>query len=111
VQCSIAPGASIVAEAPPSLCFEKPIVKGYSGRHGHIAARGRISFCNFTDDHEPAHLHVIGDGQAKANLTGPGGPAELVWTDAVKLNDLRRVLTIINERRDFLLERWRQIHG
>ena len=25
----------------------------------------------FTDDHEPAHVHVFGDGHAKINLTGP----------------------------------------
>ena len=26
------------------------------------------------DDHEPAHVHVFGDGEAKINLAGDGGP-------------------------------------
>jgi hypothetical protein len=26
----------------------------------------------FVDDHEPAHVHVFGDGQAKINLIGAG---------------------------------------
>jgi Domain of unknown function (DUF4160) len=65
----------------------------------------------FTDDHEPAHVHVFGDGQAKVNLFGRGGIAELVWVDAIKTNDLRRALAIIDEQRDFFLEKWSQIHG
>jgi hypothetical protein len=32
----------------------------------------------FTDDHEPAHVHVFGDGQAKINLIGPDGFPALV---------------------------------
>jgi hypothetical protein len=30
------------------------------------------------DDHEPAHVHVFGDGQAKINLLGNDGKPELV---------------------------------
>ena len=30
----------------------------------------------FTDDHEPAHVHVFGDGEAKINLIGAGGDPE-----------------------------------
>ena len=32
----------------------------------------------FLDDHEPAHVHVFGDGQAKINLLGKEGKPELV---------------------------------
>lgn len=38
----------------------------------------------FVDDHEPAHIHVFGDGQAKINLTGLDEVPELVWADAMK---------------------------
>ncbi|MEP9388729.1 DUF4160 domain-containing protein [Mesorhizobium sp. KR9-304] len=27
----------------------------------------------FLDDHEPAHVHVFGDGEAKINLVSAGG--------------------------------------
>ncbi len=42
----------------------------------------------FVDDHEPAHVHVFGDGQAKINLIGPDGDPELIWADNMKRNDV-----------------------
>ncbi|WP_180899663.1 DUF4160 domain-containing protein [Martelella soudanensis] len=65
----------------------------------------------FTDDHEPAHVHVFGDGHAKINLTGPDGGPELVWAEDMKRNELRRAMRIVNEERDAFLARWREIHG
>lgn len=38
----------------------------------------------FTDDHEPAHVHVFGDGQAKINLTGREGLPDLIWAEGMK---------------------------
>jgi len=35
-------------------------------------ARG-LRFVIFVDDHEPAHVHVFGDGQAKIDLIGAEG--------------------------------------
>ena len=32
----------------------------------------------FANDHEPAHVHVLGDGEAKINLLGIGGGPELI---------------------------------
>jgi len=46
----------------------------------------------FTDDHEPAHVHVFGDGQAKINLIGPDGSPALVSAEDMKANDLRRAV-------------------
>ena len=73
-------------------------------------ARG-LSFVVFTDDHEPAHVHVFGDGQAKINLIGAEGVPTLVWVDGMKRGDVRRAMKIVVERRDHLLARWREIHG
>ncbi len=37
----------------------------------------------FLNDHEPAHVHVFGDGEAKINLpNGDGGP-ELIWAQSM----------------------------
>ena len=36
----------------------------------------------FVDDHQPAHVHVFGDGHAKINLRGADGAPELVWVEA-----------------------------
>lgn len=70
-----------------------------------------LRFVIFTDDHEPAHVHVYGDGSAKINLTGADGAPEVVHVDGLKRGDLRKAMRIVAERRVYLLERWREFHG
>lgn len=65
----------------------------------------------FSDDHEPAHVHVFGDGHAKINLAGGGGAPELVWAADMKRNEVRRAMAIVTEHREAFLARWRDIHG
>jgi hypothetical protein len=65
----------------------------------------------FVDDHEPAHIHVFGDGEAKINLTGPGDGPELIWADGMKRNDIRRAMRIVTEHKALFLRRWTEIHG
>lgn len=65
----------------------------------------------YTDDHEPAHVHVFGDGHAKINLTGPDGGPELVWVEDMKRNEVRRAMAVVTENREMFLARWREIHG
>ena len=70
-----------------------------------------LRFVIFSDDHEPAHVHVFGDGEAKINLVGPGDVPELVWMVGLSRTDVRRAFKVVAERRDELLERWSEIHG
>jgi hypothetical protein len=70
-----------------------------------------LRFVIYTDDHEPAHVHAIGDGEAKINLAGAGGAPELVRAAGMKSGDLRRAMRIVAERRDELMGRWRELHG
>ena len=65
----------------------------------------------FLDDHEPAHVHVFGDGHAKINLLGPSGRPRFVWAEAMRRNDLRRALTIVSENQTRFLAKWEEIHG
>jgi len=65
----------------------------------------------FTDDHEPAHVHVFGDGEAKINLTGAEGAPELLSAVGMTRADLRRAMQIVKEQQAMLLERWSEIHG
>jgi len=69
-----------------------------------------LSIVIFVDDHEPAHVHVFGDGHAKVNLAGPGGAPQLVWAVDMKRNDVRRAMQIVTEHQEALLARWRAIH-
>jgi hypothetical protein len=65
----------------------------------------------FTDDHEPAHVHVFGDGQAKINLVGPDGVPILVKAEGMKANDLRRAMQMVCDQQEQFLAKWREFHG
>jgi len=65
----------------------------------------------FTNDHQPAHAHVFGDGEAKINLLGTDGTLALIWADAMSRGETRRALRIVTEQQGFLLARWEDIHG
>ena len=61
-----------------------------------------------SNDHEPAHVHVFeGEGEAKINLD----PVELkrVWN--MKRQVAQKAKTIVSEKREYLLQRWEEIHG
>lgn len=68
-------------------------------------------FVIYTADHEPAHIHITGAGQAKINLQGPDGNPEIVSSVGIKRSDLRRLVTEVKERRHHFLEEWERIHG
>lgn len=70
-----------------------------------------LRFIIFVDDHEPAHVHVIGDGKAKINLSGTDGKPELVYNDGLKAGDLRKALRIVAEQQAMLMQRWDKHHG
>ena len=65
----------------------------------------------FTDDHEPAHVHVFGDGEAKINLSGAEGVPELLSAVGMTRADLRRAMQVVKDQQAMLLKRWREIHG
>lgn len=65
----------------------------------------------YVNDHPPAHVHVIGNGEAKINLLNPSGVAELVWVDGMSRGDVRRAMRLVIEHQAFLLARWEDIHG
>lgn len=76
---------------------------------GHRAHGFR--FVIYTADHEPAHVHITGAGQAKINLLGPDGDAEIVSSVGIKRSDLRRLVAEVVERRNHFLQEWERIHG
>lgn len=65
----------------------------------------------FVDDHEPAHVHVFGDGQAKINLCGRNDEPELIRADAMTRTDVRRAMKILTEHKRLFLAQWKEIHG
>ena len=65
----------------------------------------------FVDDHQPAYVHVFGDGDAKINLRGTDGSPELVWFEGMTRVEVRRAMRIVLEQQAVLLARWEEIHG
>lgn len=65
----------------------------------------------YTDDHEPAHVHAIGNGTAKVNLAGPQGEPELVSSFGLKTGDLRKIMRIVSAQSAAMLAEWKDIHG
>jgi hypothetical protein len=76
-----------------------------------VIRSGGFRIVIFVDDHEPAHVHVYGDGEAKINLIGPNGAPELIWAVGMKRSEVRRAMAIVLENRGALLARWKEIHG
>ncbi|WP_230461168.1 DUF4160 domain-containing protein [Sphingobium sp. CAP-1] len=65
----------------------------------------------YTDDHPPPHVHIFGDGETKMALFGQNGTPEVVRIVGADRRESRRALEIVREKRDYLLERWKHIHG
>jgi hypothetical protein len=73
-----------------------------------VLRSGGLRFVIYLDDHEPAHVHVIGDGEAKINLVGE---PDLVWNRGLSRGDLRHAMQAIATHREALLGKWSDIHG
>lgn len=65
----------------------------------------------FVDDHEPAHVHVFGDGEAKINLGGDDGYPELIFAVGMTRAEIRRAMGVVGDQRAYLREQWSKIHG
>jgi len=68
-------------------------------------------FVIYTLDHEPAHVHITGAGQAKISLLGADDAPEVVFSIGIKRADMRRLLAEVVEHRDAFLREWERIHG
>jgi hypothetical protein len=68
-------------------------------------------FVIYTQDHEPAHIHITGPGQAKINLRGENGEPELIYSIGITRADLRRIMTEVAAEQGRLLQEWERIHG
>jgi len=66
-----------------------------------------MRFVIYTDDHEPAHLHVYGDGEARINIL----TATVISNHGMSKRDLSRALLIVREHQDLFLNKWHDLHG
>ncbi len=68
-------------------------------------------FVIYTQDHEPAHVHITGSGQAKINLSGADGEPELVYCIGIKASDMRRIMNEVTKQQLRMITEWNRIHG
>jgi len=68
-------------------------------------------FVIYKDDHEPAHVHVIKDGETIVTLIGADGKPEVRRNVGMKRADLRRIMRIVGQRQQAFLANWREIQG
>ncbi|KRA55716.1 DUF4160 domain-containing protein [Devosia sp. Root635] len=66
-----------------------------------------MRFVIYTDDHEPAHLHVYGDGEARINIA----QLAVISNRGMSKRDLTRALNIVLEYQEMFLNKWHDIHG
>lgn len=70
-----------------------------------------LRFIIYLDDHEPAHVHVVGDGEARIAIMGPAGFPVMLSAIGMKTSTKRRVMDETLAQQDFLLAEWQRIHG
>jgi len=62
----------------------------------------------YPNDHTPMHVHVFkSDSEVKINLS----PVTVVESWNMKKSDARKAKRIAVEHQNFLIEKWREIHG
>jgi Domain of unknown function (DUF4160) len=70
-----------------------------------------LRFAIHTNDHEPAHVHVFGDGEMKIVIAADGGLPWAVWSVGMKRADEHRAMDVVMEKQSEFMARWREIHG
>lgn len=68
-------------------------------------------FVIYLNDHEPAHVHVYGDGEARIAITGPDGLPVMLEALGMKPASKRRAMDEVLANQLQLLAAWRRIHG
>ena len=66
-----------------------------------------MRFVIYTDDHEPAHTHVYGDGEARINILD----LTVLSNRGMKKRDLSVALAIVQANKRLFIEKWERIHG
>lgn len=72
---------------------------------------GSLRVVIYPNDHRPAHVHVIGDGEVVFNLNCPDGPLELRESYGFNRSDVVRIEADLAGHLSTLCSEWRNIHG
>jgi len=66
-----------------------------------------MRFVIYTADHEPAHVHVYGAGEARVDIVS----LTVLTQGGMSDRDVRRAVAVIEANQQLLLAAWRKYHG
>lgn len=66
-----------------------------------------MRFVIYTADHELAHAHVFGDGEARIDIVN----LSVITQGGMSDRDVRRAVDVIEANRQLFLDTWRKYHG
>lgn len=75
-----------------------------------VHREGGFRFAIYRDDHEPAHVHVMKDGEVIMNLIGADGRPEVRDVYGMTRADIRKVKRIVIDRQAEFLAAWQEMH-
>ena len=75
--------------------------------HGHRPAATWPAVRYLYGDHEPPHVHVYGDGEARIDIE----TLKILTQGGMSDRDVRRAAEIIEANRQLFRETWRKYHG
>jgi hypothetical protein len=76
-----------------------------------VHRQGGFRIAIYLEDHEPAHVHVYGDGEMKINLLSATGRPEVIDYNGMRVGDVRKALRIVTDNQAMLIRRWKEFHG
>lgn len=77
-----------------------------------VLRKDGFNFVIYTDDHEPAHTHVKRAGKEVVINLGDENTKPYVRENlGMNTKNRRKALGIAAENQDYLIEKWREIHG
>jgi len=75
-----------------------------------VYREGGFRFAIYRGDHEPAHVHVMKDGEVIVNLVGADGKPEVRNAYGTSKADVRKVVRIVAARQAEFLAKWQEMH-
>jgi len=76
-----------------------------------VHREGGFRVAIYRNDHEPAHVHVIKDGEVIVNLVGANGKPEIREANRASKAEMRKALRIVTGQQAHLLTKWEEMHG
>jgi Domain of unknown function (DUF4160) len=76
-----------------------------------VVRRGNLRVVIYPADHEPAHVHVFGDGETKIELGDSKTPPIVIYSIGAKRSEYSDALRLVRDNQVFLLAEWAKWHG